>query len=131
MEIKQCQKGCTINQVRAIKFILLVIYSPQYDKRWAVIPSQEVVRLVLNKGRGQHTEIPFECANLSLTSIPEKFRFTDQELTEAVKSAIRSTSRFGEVEKELNLLLGEILKMNSAYKDRIRAALVSGDVNVP
>ena len=68
LEIKICRAN-TINQVRAIRGIPLVTYAPNHVPKWYVIGPDDLVRLVSKKQRGQHTEIPFECANLSINSI--------------------------------------------------------------
>ena len=70
VDVKECNSN-TINQVRAIRYQTLVIYN---DGVWFVIPPQEVVRLMAQKSRGQHTEIPFECANLTLSQLQTVYR---------------------------------------------------------
>lgn len=70
VEVKECHaelgKGGTINQVRAIKFITCVVWAPNHDC-WYVISPDQLVQIAAGKSRGQHTEIAFECMNLSLT----------------------------------------------------------------
>jgi hypothetical protein len=88
----------TINQVRAIKCNFLVIYST-YHWSWFVVPAHVVVQLVKGKRRGQHTEIPYECATLSLKDVIDtegviEVDNTDAEtkLLPAVRAAIISSS---------------------------------------
>lgn len=87
VEIKECHANYgvsgTINQVRAIKFITCVIWAPSRDC-WYVLSPDQLVLLASTKSRGQHTEIPFECMNLSLDSIPSnctRRRLTPNSLT--------------------------------------------------
>lgn len=128
VEIKYVTSN-TINQVRAIKFIPLVIYSPQRIERpWAVLPAQEVVRMVLPKDRGQHTEIALECASLSLSRVNEVFRSADTELDDVVRDAIRATRRYPKLGQLLSQLLQGIRFLNQTYQGSIEAALHEGDL---
>lgn len=118
VEIKQCQSN-TINQVRAIKFIPLIVYSPENDLPWVVIPAHEVVRLVSAKSRGQHTEIPFESANLSLSQLPDNFRCGDAGLEQKVMQAIRDGSKFAEVKEFMASLHIELVELNERTKVKV------------
>ncbi len=53
----------TVAQVRAVKYIPLVVHQSARDE-WYVIAPHEVVQMAAEKPRGQHTENPFECAML-------------------------------------------------------------------
>lgn len=67
VEIKRATSS-TLNQVRAVKYIPVVAYSaPQ--RAWYVIPAHIVVAEISRKTRGQHSEIPFESATLSLARL--------------------------------------------------------------
>ena len=55
----------TLNQVRAVKYLPLVVHYAPTDE-WYVVPAHVVVAEVSQKRRGQHTENPFESATLSL-----------------------------------------------------------------
>jgi hypothetical protein len=119
VEIKQCQSG-TINQVRAIKFIPLIVYAPnESNTPWLVVPPQEVIRLVLNKSRGQHTEIPFESANLSPNSISNKFRCKDEDLETKVRDAIRDGSKHGDLQAVMNTLHSELIALKERTKSKV------------
>lgn len=91
IEIKKCDSvnglSGTINQVRAIKFIPMVVYNPSVNL-WYVVPATELVRVAAGKSRGQHTEIPFESMNMSLRQIV-RWRCTPADLDATVRSAIR------------------------------------------
>ena len=67
VEVKKAS-SVTINQVRAVKYITLVVLDTSQNK-WFVVPPDEVVRLVSKKKRGQHTENPFESSTLSTNHI--------------------------------------------------------------
>ena len=126
LEIKQCHSN-TVNQVRAIKFIPLIILAPNLAPRWVVLPPQEVVRLVAGRARGQHTEIPFESANLSLNGIPDRFRCPDQELPQRVEEAIRGARRYAAVGAELARLQDSLEELKTEVRNRILQALETGD----
>lgn len=118
VEIKECHSN-TINQVRAIKFISLIIYSPENSPPWVVIPPHEVVKLVSAKSRGQHTEIPFESANLSLSQLPDSFRCDDGGLEQKVIQAIRDGSNFAEVKETMENLRNELVELGSRTKTKV------------
>jgi hypothetical protein len=117
----------TVNQVRAIKFIPLAIYSPQEEKCWAVLPAYEVVRLVFHKDRGQHTELALESANMTLTGISQSFRCNDAELNSVVQNAIRSARKYSRLETTLVDFLACIRGIKGIYAQRIELALEEGD----
>lgn len=126
IEIKHTTSN-TINQIRAVKFIPLVIYSPQEPLPWAVIPAHEVVRLVVEKERGQHTELALESANLSLSGISASFRCGDAGLSQAVHGAIGAASAYQELREVLTELLQNLSEMKEQFREKVRAALAAGD----
>lgn len=77
IEIKRAT-STTLNQVRAVKFIPLVVYYVPADT-WYVVPASRVVALVSRKARGQHTENPFESATLSIRQL-DAYRISDRSL---------------------------------------------------
>ena len=119
VDVKDCN-GNTINQVRAIRYQTLVIYN---DGVWFVIPPQEVVHLVAKKPRGQHTEIPFESAALSLSNIETVYRCSDSQLAERVYASIRmgQQQQFKEVKEVMEDLLSDLAKLNERTKSSIAA----------
>lgn len=117
----------TINQVRAIKFIPVAIYSPQLTLPWAVLPAAEVVRLVFEKNRGQHTELALESANLSVSGLPTRFRFAGDGLSQAVHEAVRSARRYPELAATLTTLMKRLTDTKEEFQDKVRAALIAGD----
>jgi hypothetical protein len=119
IDVKDCTSN-TINQIRAIRYQTLVIYN---DGVWYVIPPQEVVRIVGQKTRGQHTEIPFESAALTLGQIESVFRCSDSQLPERVYAAIRmgQQEKFIEVKNSMERLKLDLIKLNNQTKSSISA----------
>jgi hypothetical protein len=117
VDVKDCQSNA-VNQVRAIRYPTLVIY---YDGFWFVLPPQEVVRLVAQKTRGQHTEIPFECASLSLSQIQSVYRCSDSQLAERVYAAIRmgQQDEFLPVRKLMGDLSSELVGLRERTKSHL------------
>lgn len=125
IDVKECRSS-TINQVRAIRYQTLVIHN---DGIWFVIPPQEVVRLVAQKSRGQHTEIPYECAILTLGQIKSVYRCSDLQLVERVYSAIRMGQQlqFLEVKKAMDNLYSELRLLNERTNIRVNSILEGND----
>ena len=128
VEIKQCTapwgKTGTINQVRAIKCIPLVIWAKARNC-WFVIPADELVRIAAGKSRGQHTEVSFESMNLSLKGNDaewHQFRCTDGELNERVVAAVRRAREKKDILALMQNLKGELSVLNQKYKDKVREA---------
>ena len=119
VEVKECRAN-TINQVRAIKYLPLIIYDGGI---WYVIPPHEVVRLVSLKSRGQHTEIPFECANLTLSQLPTHLQCQDDQLADRVSWAIREGQRYSSIKEAMEELLSNLIKLNEKTKFRISEIL--------
>jgi hypothetical protein len=90
VEIKKASSN-TINQVRAVKYIPLVVLDDPSDQ-WYVVPAHEVVRQVAVKSRGQHTEIPFECATLSLKNVAS-YAVSAADLRAAGNAAAQESAR--------------------------------------
>ena len=61
---KKFSDNIRLNQVRAIKCIPLIIYSDLED-RWAIVSPKDVMKAASTKKRGQHSELFFECCQLS------------------------------------------------------------------
>jgi len=118
VDVKECRSN-SVNQVRAIRYHTLVIYNEGF---WYVIPPQEVVRLVSQKSRGQHTEIPFECANISLSQVQTVYRCSDEQLAERVYAAIRmgNQEQFKEVKEIMDELQSDLIKIKELTKSSIK-----------
>jgi hypothetical protein len=129
VEIKQCTKSSretgTINQVRAIKCIPLVVWAKARNC-WFVIPPDELVRIALEKGRGQHTEISFESMNLSLRrgdAVWPQFRCTDEELNDRIVAAVRRGRKKEHLAALMKNLKDDLFVLNQKYKAKVREAL--------
>lgn len=104
IEIKKASKQ-TINQVRPVKYLpLVVLYTPSDDfDEWYVVPPNQVVRLAAEKGRGQHTENPFESVTLSVNKIGD-YAVSEENLHLATLEAIQE----GESNQALKEAMREI-----------------------
>ena len=118
IEIKSCHSN-SINQVRAIRFQTLIIYN---SGEWYVIPPQEVVKLVAQKSRGQHNEISFECANISLNKIESNFKCLEFEIPDKVALAIRIGygEKHRKIREKMNELSAELEKLNERYLNEMQ-----------
>lgn len=121
VDVKDCQSS-SVNQVRAIRYQTLVIFN---DGVWYVLPPQEVVRLVAQRSRGQHTEIPFECANISLSQIQSVYRCSDAQLAERVYAAIRmgQQEQYKEVKRIMEDLYSDLIRLKERTKSSVTAIL--------
>ena len=85
----------TINQIRALKNLVLVIHISN-RRKWIVLDSREVFSLVTSmKKRGQHCESPFECCNISIANLRDAglIEIPSKELKKKVISAVIRTRR--------------------------------------
>lgn len=83
VEIKKATAG-TISQVRAVKYVPLVVYRPEQDE-WIVVPAPDLIRMIVEgQKHGQHGASPFICCSFSVRSI-EQYATTD--LSQAVQWA--------------------------------------------
>ncbi len=94
----------TLNQVRAVKYIPLVALHEPTDT-WYVVPAHAVVCLVSSKGRGQHTENPFESATLNITSLGKYRIASDGALKQATLDAIVEAKKYPELKKAMEAVL--------------------------
>lgn len=107
----------TLNQVRAVKYIPLVVHYEPADE-WYVVPAHVVVALVSMKGRGQHTENPFESATLSVNSLA-RYRVPRERLKEATLDAIRRSDRLPQLREAMDEILRESRKLAAASRKRV------------
>lgn len=117
IEVKTCNSN-SVNQVRAIRYETLVIYK---DNFWYVIPPNEVVRLVMQKSRGQHSEIPFECSHININQVKTVYRCADSQLAERVYAAIRMSQQpqFLEIKQIMEDLTGDLVNLKERTKEAI------------
>ncbi|SRR6266545_2069706 len=102
IEVKKAT-AATLNQVRAVKYIPLVAYHVPTDT-WYVVPAHIVVCLVSSKGRGQHTENPFESATLNIFSLG-KYKCAEAELRERTLQAIAEAQKHSDLKIAMDQVL--------------------------
>lgn len=121
VEIKQATKN-TVNQVRAVKYLPLVVYH-RPTRVWYVLPAHEVVRRIAAKARGQHTEIAFECATLNLAGLSE-FRLNEaRDLRERTIQAIAESSKFPRLKTEMDSVRAQAIELAQESRRRVEAIL--------
>lgn len=120
VEVKRATNG-TLNQVRAVKYIPLVARHEPSDT-WYVVPAHDVVRLVSEKARGQHTENPFESATLSVSHLSD-YRVPEAELKAATLKAIQSADEYPEIRENMNQVLEESRELARRSVARVRQTL--------
>ena len=118
IEIKQA-KTMTTNQVRAVKYnVLVVYYCPKnISPSWYVVPPHVVCQLVSLKKRGQHTENPFESATLSINKLSD-YQINDDNasLRKGVLKAIRDGAKYPDIQDAMTCILER--QRRSANQDR-------------
>jgi hypothetical protein len=107
VEVKKASTT-TINQVRAVKYIpLVVLYEPEGKTgRWYVVPAHQTVRLVSSKSRGQHNENPYECATLSVKTLGG-YETEEKDLRQATLDAIAAAGRYPQLRAAMEKVLSE------------------------
>lgn len=124
VEVKQIkkEKSTTVNQVRAVKYITLaVLYVP--DATWYVVPACDVVELVARKGRGQHTENPFESNTLSIRQLDAFVVADHTHLRQATLDAVAKSSQRPELEAAMAWILEEARSLAAESCRRVNALL--------
>ncbi len=128
IEVKKAS-STTLNQVRAVKYITLVAYSTEREI-WYVVPASEVVRQCAGKPRGQHTEIPFESATLSINTL-SKFEVdpdaddVGKAITAAVADAVVEADRYPELRSLMEKVLADANKLSEDSRARVQLQLTS------
>jgi hypothetical protein len=120
IEIKQATKN-TLNQVRAVKYIpLVVLYVP--DEQWYVVPAHVVVAAVSQKRRGQHTENPFESATLNVNALGA-YKVEARQLRDRTLAAVRDSAQYPELRDLMTDVLRESKELAGDTLDRARRLL--------
>ena len=120
VEIKKASSN-TINQVRAVKWIPLVVLDSN-DGQWYVIPAPDVVVLVSQKKRGQHTENPFESATLSVKKILH-YKTEKSELKSAVLGAVARGKKYPILKKSMEKVLSDSRELAELSRSEVAIAL--------
>lgn len=125
VEIRYCGAS-TINQIRPIKFIPCAVWASK-QQHWHVFSPVDLVRLAMDKGRGQHNEISFECMNLTLSANPltPPRPCTDKKLDKTVCEAIRHGLQYPNLPILMAELKDKIESLGADYKERVKAELGS------
>ncbi len=119
IEIKRAT-SITLNQVRAVKFIPLVVYYVPEDA-WYVVPASAVVALVSRKNRGQHTENPFESATLSVRNLDEYRVENPTDLKAITVAAIGEGARHPGLQAAMGEVLQDSKDLAAAAIEKVRA----------
>jgi hypothetical protein len=121
VEVKQCTSKesknktriGTINQIRPMKFIPLVVWDPSVDS-WYVVPASKQIEMALDKLRGQHNELAWECTNISIKQI-DAVRCNEDQTAERIARAIDEDST---ICKNAKFIFSNLLtKLRSLKKD--------------
>ena len=118
VEIKKCDGG-TINQVRAIKFIPLVVYNSKEDQ-WYVVPATELVRIASTRKRGQHTEVAFESMAVSLGRL-KRWKCSAHNIATVIEAVARADRKQVELHKAMKTLLEDLKALASARRSAVQA----------
>ncbi len=121
VEIKRAGTA-TLNQVRAVKYLTLVAYHYP-EPCWYVVPPQHVVAHAARRGRGQHTENPFESITVSLNALSE-FRIEDEsQLRERTLAAAREGEQYPEIKDAMTWVLEQSRALAQASTRRVLEAI--------
>ncbi|MDQ3035102.1 MAG: hypothetical protein M3Y87_22035 [Myxococcota bacterium] len=105
IEVKKASAQ-TINQVRAVKYIPLVVFH-EPTSTWYVVAAHVVVCLVSSKARGQHTENPFESATLNVFALGKYKVAAPEDLKQATLQAIADAERYPEMKAAMAAVLAD------------------------
>jgi len=128
VEIKKvgAQVGGSANQVRAVKYQTLVIFTPARRYRWIVIPPNIVVEKIAERSRGQHSEVAFECATLSLGGWTAPYFCGDGDLEAKVLEAIEEGERYPLLKRSMELLLLDLKRTSYRARREVRRIIATG-----
>ncbi len=131
VEVKKAT-STTINQVRAVKYLPLVIHRPanfdlEVPERWWVVPAHDVVRLIHAKnGRGQHTENAYESATLSTKHLADEHEVdAPKNLNARVIRAIRESDEHAQTRRAMEKIRDDAVALAHRAHDEVRQALVA------
>jgi hypothetical protein len=120
VEIKQASTN-TLNQVRPLKYLPLVVYQ-SVRQSWYVVPAHELVRLATAKARGHHNEIAYECAQFSLSALGE-FEVDEGQLRERTPRAIEESAAYPDLREEMVRVLGIARSTAAEAREQVRDTL--------
>ena len=121
IEIKRASSS-TLNQVRAVKYLTLVVHHSPTNS-WYVVPAHVVVLLVSRRLRGQHTENPFESATINLSRL-SAYRLDDAtQLRDRTLAAIEESDKYPELRELMDQVLLESKNLAQDSIMRVRQLL--------
>jgi len=129
VEVKKAGADGTLNQVRPVKYIPLVVWQQPRDA-WFVIPPHVLVHHACARLRGQHSENPFECLALSLRLF-HGYRVAASELLEATRGSIAQAAAHSSVRAIMRCVLDECREQSKRHRVAVRAALDADAVVSP
>jgi hypothetical protein len=124
VEIKKTSsKHRNLNQVRAYKYLPLVVWVEDSDE-WYVIPAHEVVAMA-SKLAPMHSSNPFECVRLGITRDSERFRIDapEHELEAKTLEAIRASAAIPELHAEMRRVRAEAEEAAKQARVTVQALL--------
>lgn len=121
VEVKRAT-SVTLNQVRAVKYLPIVVHYAPADE-WYVVPAHVVVAAVSQKQRGQHTENPFESATLSLRNLGAWKIDNALHLRDATLEAIAESDSYPELREAMERVLWESRELADASLAVVRDLL--------
>ncbi len=128
VEIKRATSS-TLNQVRPVKYIPLVAYH-EPSTTWYVIPAHVVVAEASRKGRGQHTENPFESCTLTLARLDQHRLRDATQLRSRTLEAIAASDRYPLLRADMQWILGQSKDLAVSSIDRVSATLTRLGIEV-
>lgn len=120
VELKQASTN-TLNQVRPLKYLPLVVYHTA-RKCWYVVPAHELVRLATDKPRGHHNECAYECAQFNLSRLAE-FEVDAADLRERTLRAVEESAAYPALRDEMERVLAVAREMAVEAREHVRAKL--------
>lgn len=128
VEVKSCKtrKGGTANQVRAIKYLPVVIHTPTRETEWIVFPANVILGYVVQKARGQHSEVPFENATVGLGEWTKEFSCSSADLPGRVMGAIFEARRYPGLKRSMDLLMYDLKRLSYRARDEVEQILEGG-----
>jgi len=131
VEIKRCSDARgTVNQIRAEKYICCVTYVAS-DQQWWVLAPHDAVREAANRTRGQHTENPFECFSVGLSTFKKSAKgpFSHAELKAAIEAAVRSGRQFPDVQQKMMDVSADCEKLAARHLNDVKVLLAKLKLN--
>ena len=120
VEVKQASTN-TLNQVRAVKYLPLIVLDKRTDD-WYVVPPDVIVRLVARRSRGQHTENPFESVTISRTKIRD-CKVDEADLRAATIGALRQGDSRPDLRDAMREIKDKASSLAAWSRERVRRLL--------